>query len=163
MENQKYGSQHHSDYLTNLQKYTSNERGVIKMDKQFEPNRAEKQAYASGLVLEDLAGKKNDTGKAPVSLISSVFIFEVAKVLDFGQKKYSSWNWKKGFIWSRVISAVLRHIFQWLAGEDKDSETGLSHLSHAACGLMFLIDFEQNKIGIDDRYKSEIAPDIRRG
>jgi hypothetical protein len=52
-----------------------------------------------------------------------------------------------------VASAVLRHIFQWLGGEDKDSETGLSHLAHASCGLLFLIDFEVNKLGEDDRYK----------
>jgi hypothetical protein len=104
-------------------------------------------------VTTENGGKKNDQGKPPMALLSSTFLFEVAKVLDFGSKKYNPWNWKGGFVWSRVISAVLRHIFQWLGGEDKDSETGLSHLAHAACGLMFLIDFEVNKLGTDDRYK----------
>lgn len=110
-------------------------------------------------------GKKNDTGKPPMALVSSVFIEEIAKVLDFGRVKYSAWNWKEGFVWSRVASAILRHTFAWLRGEDKDPETGLSHLSHAACGLMFLIDFEINKIGQDDRYKpnSDKQSDLRQG
>lgn len=101
----------------------------------------------------ELQGRKNDTGKPPLALLSPDALIEIAKVLDYGQRKYSSWNWKSGFVWSRVISAVLRHIFAWLKGEDKDAETGLSHLAHAACGLMFLIDFEVNGIGQDDRYK----------
>lgn len=102
---------------------------------------------------DKLTGKKHDGGKAPIALISSSFIFEVAKVLEFGAGKYDAWNWKGGFKWVRVSSAVLRHIFSWLGGEDKDPETGLSHLAHASCGLMFLIDFEVNKLGEDDRYK----------
>lgn len=107
-------------------------------------------------------GKKNDGGKPPVALLSGAFIFEVAKVLDFGQHKYDPWNWKGGFIWSRVISGVLRHIFQWLGGEDKDSESKLGHLAHAACGLMFLIDFEINKLGTDDRFKSAVKQDTTK-
>lgn len=104
---------------------------------------------------DKLTGKKHDGGKAPIALISSTFIFEVAKVLQFGAGKYDPWNWKGGFKWARVASAVLRHIFSWLGGEDKDPETGLSHLAHASCGLMFLIDFEVNKLGEDDRWKSK--------
>jgi hypothetical protein len=103
--------------------------------------------------IDNLTGQKHDGGKPPMALLSSTALFEIAKVLEFGAKKYDPWNWKGGFKWTRVASAVLRHIFQWLGGEDKDSETGLSHLAHASCGLLFLIDFEVNKLGEDDRYK----------
>lgn len=99
-------------------------------------------------------GKKHDGGKPPMALLSGAALVEIAKVLEFGSKKYDSWNWKGGFKWSRLASAVLRHIFSWLSGEDKDPETGLSHLAHASCGLMFLLDFEVNKLGEDDRYKA---------
>lgn len=101
---------------------------------------------------KDNAGRKNDEGKPPLALLSGIALIEIAKVLDFGQKKYATWNWKGGFKWSRVASAVLRHIFSWLSGEDKDPETGLSHLAHAGCGIIFLIDFEINKLGEDDRF-----------
>lgn len=97
-------------------------------------------------------GKKHDDGKPPLALLSSSALIEIAKVLDFGAKKYDPWNWKGGFKWSRVASAVLRHIFAWLGGEDKDPETGLSHIAHAGCGILFILDFEVNKLGTDDRY-----------
>jgi hypothetical protein len=101
---------------------------------------------------DKLSGKKNDGGKPPLALLSGVALIEVAKVLEFGSRKYTAWNWKGGFKWSRLGSAALRHVFSWLSGEDKDSETGLSHLAHAMCCLMFLLDFEVNKLGEDDRY-----------
>lgn len=105
--------------------------------------------------INKLEGKKHDGGKPPMALLSSDALFEIAKVLEFGAIKYDAWNWKGGFKWTRVASAVLRHIFQWLRGEDKDPETGLSHLAHACCGLMFLLDFEVNHLGEDDRYKGK--------
>jgi len=104
---------------------------------------------------DKLEGKKHDGGKPPMALLSGFALAEIAKVLEFGAKKYDPWNWRGGFKWSRLSSAVLRHIFSWLNGEDKDPETGLSHLSHAACGIIFLIDFEVNQLGEDDRYKNE--------
>lgn len=98
---------------------------------------------------------KFDQGKPDMSLLSPYFLEEVTKVLDFGKKKYAAHNWRKGFIWSRPAAAALRHIFSWLKGEDKDPESGLSHLAHAACCLMFLIEFIETKNGTDDRYKPE--------
>jgi hypothetical protein len=80
---------------------------------------------------------------------------EIAKVLDHGAKKYSAHNWRGGFVWSRIASAILRHLFAWLTGEDKDPESGLSHLAHAGCGIMFLLTFQLTKTGKDDRFKYE--------
>jgi len=98
-------------------------------------------------------GTKHDSGKPPMALLSSVALIEIAKVLEFGAKKYAPDNWRSGFAWRRVGSAALRHLFAWLNGEDKDPETGLSHLGHAGCCIMFLLEFEANKVGTDDRYK----------
>lgn len=103
--------------------------------------------------IPQLGGKKLDDGKAPLALLPGASLVEIAKVLEYGSRKYSSWNWKGGFKWSRLASASLRHLFAWIGGEDKDPETGISHLAHAACNLLFLIDFEVNGLGEDDRYK----------
>lgn len=78
---------------------------------------------------------------------------EVSKVLTFGKDKYGAHNWRNGLHWSRISSAMLRHIFAWLGGEDRDPESGLNHLAHAACGTLMLLEYVITKSGEDDRYK----------
>jgi hypothetical protein len=97
---------------------------------------------------------KFDQEKPDYSLLPPLPIDEVAKVWTFGKKKYASYNWAKGFAWSRPLAAALRHIFAFLRGEDRDPESGLLHLAHAICCLMMVIEFQITKTGVDDRYKS---------
>lgn len=94
---------------------------------------------------------KFDTDKIRVDLLPICPLMRTAKVLTFGAKKYSERNWELGFDWSRPYGALLRHMFAWWGGEDKDPETGLSHLDHAACCIMFLQEFEEKGIGNDNR------------
>lgn len=103
--------------------------------------------------MSELSGTKHDTGKAGMALLPPEALEEIAKVLDFGAKKYTAHNWRGGFVWTRVLSAALRHIFSFLRGEDFDPETGLSHLAHAGCCILFALTFHLTKTGQDDRYK----------
>ena len=96
---------------------------------------------------------KFDGGKLPLHLLSTEAINQTAAVLAFGAEKYAEHNWRKGFVWSRPLSAAMRHITAFNAGEDKDPESGLSHLAHAACCIMFLLEFEKTHQELDDRYK----------
>ena len=96
---------------------------------------------------------KFDQDKPDMSLLSSIALEEIAKVMTYGKKKYSAHNWRSGFIWSRPLAAAMRHLVSFLGGEDKDPETGLSHLAHAACCLMFMLEFEKTHKELDDRYK----------
>lgn len=96
---------------------------------------------------------KYDTGKTPFELLPAPALEAIAEVLEFGRKKYASWNWAKGFTWSRLIGAALRHLFAFARGEDRDPESGLSHLAHAGCCILFLITHERCRLGTDDRYK----------
>lgn len=98
---------------------------------------------------------KHDSGKPPMSLLSTKALVEVAKVLDFGCQKYSEHNWRKGFKWSRLLDAAQRHVTSFIDGESKDPETGLSHIAHAMCMLMFLLEHEQTHPELDDRYKND--------
>jgi hypothetical protein len=108
------------------------------------------------------SGKKNDKGKPPIAFCSGIALEKISEVLSFGEAKYGRDNWRAGLSWVRVTSAVLRHLFAWLRGEDKDPETGLSHLAHAGCGLMFLLEYEETRRAFDDRYKGHSqAGDIR--
>lgn len=94
---------------------------------------------------------KYDQEKPQIGLIAPSLIEALGQVLSFGAKKYSPHNWRRGFIWSRPFNSLMRHMWSWWNGEDKDSETGMSHLWHAAACLMMLIEFEVSRTGQDDR------------
>lgn len=99
------------------------------------------------------SGLKYDQEKPDMSLLSNIALIKVAQVMSFGKRKYSANNWRGGIAWTRCLAACLRHVFAYLGGEDKDPETGLSHLAHAVCCLMFILEFEDTHKDLDDRYK----------
>lgn len=95
---------------------------------------------------------KFDADKVPYHLIDPLFMESTAHVLDYGRKKYDEWNWARGtFEWSRLYRAALGHLTAWYGGEDFDPETGLPHLWHANCCLMFLTRYTYEGLGRDDR------------
>jgi len=101
----------------------------------------------------ELAGAKHDAGKPPMSLLPWAALREVAKVLEFGRRKYSAHNWRKGFAWSRLADADIRHLDAWIDGENLDPETKLNHLAHHVCEGLFLLEHVLKNYGTDDRYK----------
>ena len=87
-------------------------------------------------------GVKLDLGKLRWDLLPMELVEEVVKVLTFGANKYSDNNWKKldnGV--ERCYAAVQRHLVAWRKGENLDEETGLRHLAHAMCELLFVMHF----------------------
>ena len=97
--------------------------------------------------------KKTDGGKPTFELLPIDMLAETNKVLQHGANKYGVNNWRKkeGFKYSRCYNALLRHMLAWWFGQDYDKETGLSHLSHAMCNLLFLMYHFQNNKEADDR------------
>lgn len=100
-------------------------------------------------------GVKYDKDKCRLDLIPPEAIFAIGEILTFGAKKYEDRNWEKGMPWGRIFGACMRHLWMWWWGKDLDTETGKSHLWHAACCIVFLITYEQKGIGKDDRPKKE--------
>lgn len=96
-------------------------------------------------------GVKYDEGKAPWHLMPPDAINEILQVLDFGAAKYGERNWERGMSWSRPFSALMRHMWAWWRGEERDPESGLSHLAHAGANLLFLMTYRGRDIGRDDR------------
>ena len=76
---------------------------------------------------------------------------QIAQVLAFGATKYGDRNWERGMNWSRPFAALMRHMWAWWRGEDRDPETGLSHLAHAGCCILFLLTYQGHATGKDDR------------
>ena len=91
-------------------------------------------------------GHKDDQEKNRLDLIEPEFIEGVGKVLTFGADKYEPNNWQRvEDAENRYYAAAMRHLMAWRKGEKIDSESGLSHLYHVACNIMFLQHFEREE------------------
>jgi hypothetical protein len=99
-------------------------------------------------------GTKHDQEKPDFSLLSPEAIEQIAAVMTFGKKKYAAHNWRLGISNSRLIASALRHIFAYLRREDLDPESGLSHLAHAGCCVMMLLENIKLRPELDDRWKN---------
>jgi hypothetical protein len=98
--------------------------------------------------------KTDDGNKPPLSMLPWEALNEVAMVQKYGADKYQDFhNYRKGMKVSRHISCAIRHLAKYMLGEDKDQESGCSHLAHAACRILFVLQNLAEKTAIDDRYK----------
>lgn len=64
-------------------------------------------------------------------------LLDVAGPLSVGAKKYKPHNWMFVSV-DRYWRAAERHLLQHMAGERLDCESGLWHLDHMMCCLMFV-------------------------
>lgn len=107
------------------------------------------------MVKNKTVGIKYDGSKIRTDLLSSVAIEEICKVLTYGVQKYGDDNWRYGMRWRRLIGSTFRHLYAFMRGEDNDPETGLSHVAHAGCGIMFLLEYVLTGNGTDDRWNEK--------
>lgn len=98
---------------------------------------------------------KHDLSKTRLELIPPSGIEGIGRAMTFGASKYAEHNWANGFDWDRLVGSVLRHMNAWRSGEDKDPESGLSHLDHAGAAICMLIAHETEGLGNDDRRKTK--------
>lgn len=105
--------------------------------------------WQPGEILEPPA--KHDTGKPRYDLIPPESLDAIAQGLTYGANKYGDRNWEGGLSYGRVFAACMRHLWAWWRCEAQDSESGLPHLAHAACCVMFLLAYEARGVGEDDR------------
>lgn len=64
---------------------------------------------------------------------------DLARVMEFGAKKYSRNNWRLGFNDSRLLDAAMRHLTQWF-DNPIDDESGFDHRAHAMFEISALLD-----------------------
>ena len=101
---------------------------------------------------------KYDGDKPMLSLVPTHAMLGMGRALTYGAKKYANFNYKQGdgLDWDRYSSALLRHLFAWLGGEDKDPESGLNHIDHVLACSGMLADAVYSEIGKDTRFPSKI-------
>jgi hypothetical protein len=99
---------------------------------------------------------KFDSEKTRVDLLDPLALEGLAKVLTFGAGKYAPDNWRGGVSYSRLIAALLRHLFAIMRGEDDDPESGLPHIDHLGCCWMFLSNHMKEHKNMDNRYSTKM-------
>ena len=83
---------------------------------------------------------KNDGDKPRMSLIPQLAKMEVARGMTYGEFKYETHNWTKGFQYSYLLDACERHMTLFNCGEDIDEESGVHHLALLICNAAMLYD-----------------------
>jgi hypothetical protein len=107
---------------------------------------------------------KHDAGKLRFDLVDPYFLEGLADVLTRGAAKYSPDNWKNcPEPFQRYYAALQRHLTAYAKGERFDPETGLSHLYHAACCLMFLAYFERDRAETPQPVQQELPLPVAYG
>jgi hypothetical protein len=103
-------------------------------------------SYCYGTKLH-VHGAKDDLSKLPVELVPVEAIEAIAKVMDFGRKKYTENGWKSvPQAYRRYLGALLRHSYALLRGEVMDNDSGMPHIYHIACNAAFLCWFHDTQL-----------------
>jgi hypothetical protein len=90
--------------------------------------------------------------KPRLDLVPPALIIHVAKAMENGAKKFSPFNWRDKKVRSTIyIAAAMRHLLQYLDGEDCASDSGVHHLAHAAACCGIVLDAQAAGALIDDR------------
>lgn len=86
---------------------------------------------------------KADAGKPRLTLVPRAIIWAVARIREYGNKKYKDPdNWKQVEP-ERYRDAAYRHFLAYLDDpKGRDEESGLPHLWHLACNIAFLCEME---------------------
>lgn len=91
-----------------------------------------------------LTGRKFDAGKLDYTLVPFEGLDEIVKVLMFGAQKYDRHNWRLvANAKQRYAAAAFRHLTAYNKGEHFDPETGISHLAHVGCCILFMLALEK--------------------
>ena len=95
---------------------------------------------------------KKDAGKLQLSLVPTEGIKAVARVREFGIKKYKD---PKGYLKldpQRLIDALYRHLLVVVEKGlfAKDEESGLPAIEHVACNALMLCEMADKAQGEDE-------------
>lgn len=93
--------------------------------------------------------RKSDKGKTKYQFLMrdlAVQVEGMCKILTRGEERYGSNSWQQSTKPLAYLDACYRHIAAWNKGERLDSDSGQSHLLHAAINLMFLDWFDEKTV-----------------
>ena len=84
-------------------------------------------------------GAKYDRGKPRWDLLPWDACEDIVRVLGYGAELYGERSWMRvPRARVRYFAALVRHVLAWMRGDRFDADTGLPHLAHAGCCVLFL-------------------------
>lgn len=99
-------------------------------------------------VTNELGGSKDSKGKAPMFMVPLECVAEIARVMEYGGKRYGQDNWKLVHE-VEYHHAIMRHEAAIQRGELYD-ESGFLHTAHVACNAIFNLYKHLHKDDIKD-------------
>ena len=90
-------------------------------------------------------GLRYNEGKPKWSLVEFNSLIPLVKVMEYGEKKYSRDNWKKGLDSAEILESLSRHLFALMQGDEIDNESGCEHIGHIMANAMFYSYFKNKQ------------------
>lgn len=84
-----------------------------------------------------------EDGRGRFDLLPPLALMRLARRYELGAAKYGERNWENGIPASRCISAALRHLMQYMAGE-----TDEDHLAAVAWNVLAVMEYEEQLAGV---------------
>jgi len=101
-----------------------------------------------GLNPKDLMGST----KVDMTVIPPTALPHLAFAMMDGAYKYGPYNWRIVPVQARTyVSAAMRHLLDWLDGEEYASDSLAHHLGHAMACCAILLDAQAQSMLVDDR------------
>jgi hypothetical protein len=102
-------------------------------------------------------GTRYSEGKPNPMWTPALGLLEVAKVTEYGSRKYAAHDWWVGQSFSTLMGSAGRHFFAMLVYGplSRDKESGLLHAAHCCWNLLCLLNFvyEGREEELDDLSK----------
>jgi hypothetical protein len=106
-------------------------------------------------VVDPQTGGEKGSKLQRFDLVPAYPLWLLAEHYGRGARKYADRNWERGYSWMLSFSALMRHGWKWLMGEDIDPETGSPHMIAVAWHAFALVEFSQTHPELDDRPKAK--------
>lgn len=86
-------------------------------------------------------GRKETEGKPRFDALSPSALLALGETALIGTVKYGQHNYMHGIHYSKLYSALLRHLFRWWGGEERDQQDGQHHLASVAFHALALLHY----------------------
>lgn len=118
---------------------------------------------APAAVPDDLVNPKTLMGarRVDLSLLPAAGIIHGAHAMMDGAVKYNPYNWREKKVPARTyVAAAMRHLMDFLDGEETAADSGVHHLGHVIGCCAIVLDAMETGNLIDDRPNKGAAPAI---